>query len=214
VTVASRGPAAPLRPDRFAVVLDLGERGLLVGLYILLVVRLQPSLASAPFNGLLILAETVVVGFVVFRRQTSTITKDPTDWLLALSGTLPPLFFHAGGGHLIASGLAGGLMVTGILIQVSAKFSLRRSFGIAAANRGVKMGGPYVMVRHPMYLGYAITWLGFLSINALWVNLALALFAAAMQVARILVEERLLSADPAYRGYMARVRHRIIPGFF
>ena len=35
-----------------------------------------------------------------------------------------------------------------------------------------------------------------------------------MQVFRILIEERLLRADPAYGAYMTRVRYRIIPGLF
>jgi protein-S-isoprenylcysteine O-methyltransferase Ste14 len=65
-----------------------------------------------------------------------------------------------------------------------------------------------------MYLGYAITWIGFLSINANWRNLALILFALVMQTLRIVVEERLLKTDLAYSGYMARVRWRIIPGLF
>jgi protein-S-isoprenylcysteine O-methyltransferase Ste14 len=65
-----------------------------------------------------------------------------------------------------------------------------------------------------MYLGYAVTWVGFLSVNAVWTNLALALFALVMQVSRVLVEERLLRTDPVYGAYMARVRYRVIPGLF
>jgi protein-S-isoprenylcysteine O-methyltransferase Ste14 len=204
----------PRAESRLPLILDLAERALLVFLYGLLVERLWPSLASAPFNALLIVAETIVVGFVVARRLTSIVTKKPIDWLLALGGTLPPLFFHAGGARFAPAAAAGGLMALGICVQVSAKFFLRRSFGIAAANRGVKIGGPYRLVRHPMYLGYAITWIGFLSVNALPLNFALALFALAMQVCRILVEERLLGADPAYRDYARKVRFRVVPGLF
>jgi protein-S-isoprenylcysteine O-methyltransferase Ste14 len=202
------------RVDLLSRVLDWGERALLLFLYLLLVRRLWPSLAGTPLNAILILAETMVIGFVAFRRQTAAITKHPLDWVLALSGTLPPLFFVAGGGKIQAGAVAAGLMVMGILVQVSAKLFLRRSFGVAAANRGVKMDGPYRLVRHPMYLGYAITWIGFLSINANWRNLALILFALVMQTLRIVVEERLLKTDLAYSGYMARVRWRIIPGLF
>jgi protein-S-isoprenylcysteine O-methyltransferase Ste14 len=214
MTVLTEVAQPSKRPDRLAQGLDWGERAVLICLYFLLVQRLLPSLSSSPVNGLLIVSETIVVGFVVCRRQTSSVTRNPADWLLALSGTLPPLFFRAGGFHLMPQALAGIVMIAGILTQVSAKLFLRRSFGIVAANRGVKMGGPYLLVRHPMYLGYAITWVGFLSINGLWVNLALASFALVMQVFRILIEERLLRADPAYSAYMTRVRYRIIPGLF
>jgi protein-S-isoprenylcysteine O-methyltransferase Ste14 len=180
----------------------------------LLVHRLWPSLASTPVNILLIVSETIVVGFVVCRRRTSEVTKRPADWLLALGGTLPPLFFRAGGLDLMPWSVAAVLMTAGIVTQVWAKLSLRRSFGIVAANRGLKMDGPYLVVRHPMYLGYAITWAGFMMVNARWTNLLLVLFALAMQVSRTLVEERLLRADPAYGAYMTRVRYRIIPGLF
>lgn len=209
------GAAEPAkRPDRLAPVLDWGERVLLICLYVLLVHRLWPSLASTPVNILLIVSETIVVGFVVCRRRTSEVTKRPADWLLALGGTLPPLFFRAGGLDLMPWSLAAVLMTAGIVTQVWAKLSLRRSFGMVAANRGLKMDGPYLVVRHPMYLGYAITWAGFMMVNARWTNLLLVLFALAMQVSRILVEERLLKADPAYGAYMTRVRYRIIPGLF
>jgi protein-S-isoprenylcysteine O-methyltransferase Ste14 len=210
----SASPGRTGRTGRVAIVLDIGERILLAGLYMLLVRRLWPSLAETPINALLIAAETIVIGFVLCRRQTSSITKSPADWLLALCGTLPPLFFRAGGLQLALAAPAAILMATGILIQVWAKFSLRRSFGIAAANRGVKVGGPYGLIRHPMYVGYAITWIGFLSVNGLWTNLALASFAATMQILRIVVEERLLRNDPEYGAYMARVRYRILPGVF
>jgi len=206
------GPWTP--PGRMETALDMAERLVLLLLYGQLVWRLWPTLGDQPANGLLILAETIVVGFVVCRRATQAITKNPFDWLLALAGTLPPLMLRAGGGHGVLPSLAAGAMVAGIIVQVSAKFSLRRSFGIAAANRGVKVGGPYLLVRHPMYLGYAITWIGFVLVNPLGMNFALVGFAGTMQIARVIVEERLLRGDPAYRAYMERVRFRILPGVF
>ena len=43
-----------------------------------------------------------------------------------------------------------------------AKLVLGRAFGIVAANRGVKVLGPYCLVRPPMYAGYTLTQFGFL----------------------------------------------------
>ena len=43
---------------------------------------------------------------------------------------------------------------------MAAKFSLARSFGLAPANRGVKSRGAYAFLRHPMYLGYVVEWIG------------------------------------------------------
>ncbi|HEY5107120.1 MAG TPA: isoprenylcysteine carboxylmethyltransferase family protein [Caulobacteraceae bacterium] len=197
-----------------SLTLDFAERGLLIALYLMLFQRLLPSLGREPLNTLLLISESIVVGFVVFRRTTLTVTKNPLDWLMALAGTIPPLFLRPGG-HPLAPPLVGALMMTaGVLIHVWAKLALRRSFGMAAANRGVKIEGPYRVVRHPMYVGYAITWAGFVLLNPTWLNAGLCLFAAAMQVMRILAEERLLAADSAYRAYTTRTKFRILPGIF
>jgi protein-S-isoprenylcysteine O-methyltransferase Ste14 len=216
MVAATDGPAShdAIRAGPLSLFIDYGERALLVALYLLLVQRLVPSLGHEPLNTLLLISESIVVGFVVFRRATANVTRNPLDWLMALAGTVPPLFLRAGG-HAVAPPMVGaGLMMAGVLTHVWAKLALRRSFGMAAANRGVKIEGPYRLVRHPMYLGYAITWAGFVLLNPTWLNAGLCLFAGAMQVLRILAEERLLRADGAYRGYMERVRFRVVWGLF
>ncbi|HZL01174.1 MAG TPA: methyltransferase [Caulobacteraceae bacterium] len=214
VTAGLSIPKAEPARRRPGWLIDYGERALLILLYLLLVERLAPSLGRQPVNTLLLLSESIVVGFVVLRRRTADVTRDPADWMLALGGTIAPLFMLPGGSPIGPSAIAGVVMVVGILTHVGAKLSLRRSFGMAAANRGVKVGGLYRFIRHPMYLGYAITWIGFLLGNPTPVNAALIVVAASMQAARILAEERLLSGDAVYRAYAARVRFRVIPGLF
>ena len=91
---------------------------------------------------------------------------------------------------------------------------MRRSFGVVAANRGVKASGPYAFVRHPMYAGYALTHIGFLLAGpALW-NLAIYGATLAIAVRRILAEERVLMADPAYRALAEKTRYRLLPFIF
>ena len=83
-----------------------------------------------------------------------------------------------------------------------------------AANRGVKASGPYILVRHPMYAGYMLTQLGVLIAEpSLW-NLGLIACLWALQVGRILAEERVLGADAAYRDLMRATRYRLVPGVF
>jgi protein-S-isoprenylcysteine O-methyltransferase Ste14 len=100
------------------------------------------------------------------------------------------------------------------MIQVHAKLSLGRSFGCVAANRGLKFGGPYQFVRHPMYFGYLMTHLGFLLVNPTAWNVSTYVLCYSMQIPRLLCEERLLSKDQDYQRYARLVHFRLIPGIF
>jgi protein-S-isoprenylcysteine O-methyltransferase Ste14 len=83
-----------------------------------------------------------------------------------------------------------------------------------AANRGIVVEGPYRIVRHPIYLGYLVTHVGFLLANWNARNVALYVIEYVFQVYRIVAEERLLMEDESYRSYTGRVRYRLIPGIF
>ena len=76
----------------------------------------------------------------------------------------------------------------------------------------MKRGGPYRLVRHPMYLGYFVTQFGFLLSSFSIPNLALYLACVDVAALRILEEERFLALDPAYRAYQNSVRYRLFPG--
>jgi protein-S-isoprenylcysteine O-methyltransferase Ste14 len=87
-------------------------------------------------------------------------------------------------------------------------------FGIVAAHRGVVSAGPYRIVRHPIHLGYFVTLVGFLLANWSSRNVAIYIVAYFFQVARVLLEERLLKGDESYSACCERVRYRLIPFIF
>ena len=89
---------------------------------------------------------------------------------------------------------------------------LRRSFGVVAANRGVKRSGLYAAVRHPMYLGYLVTYIGAFAVNPSSWNAVLLSVWLVFEVLRIFAEERILMQDEAYREHAAKVKFRLIPG--
>ena len=89
-----------------------------------------------------------------------------------------------------------------------------RSFGVVAANRGIQVVGPYRIVRHPMYAGYTIIHIGFLLAFPSLPNTILYSVTLAVQIARLLREERLLNSDPRYREFSSKVRYRLLPGVF
>ena len=108
----------------------------------------------------------------------------------------------------------GVLMVLGLLINLYGKACLARSFGLVAANRGVRLSGPYRVVRHPIYAGNAVTQIAFVLVNPTLANLALCLAGLTLQVIRLQAEEKLLGQDPVYAEYMARVPYRLAPGLY
>jgi protein-S-isoprenylcysteine O-methyltransferase Ste14 len=203
--------------SRHAFSLDLLEKVVVVALLVTLASRLIPSAIETGHyqNWFLLLAEGCVVFFVLFRRATMNISLRPLDWALGFGGTLAPMLVIASSDTpVVPLALCSFLIVGGMLFQVYAKFTLRRSFGVIAANRGVKVSGPYRFMRHPMYAGYAITHVGFFLSGPNYWNFAVYGIALALNVSRILAEERVLMADPVYQEFGRKVRYRLVPYIF
>ncbi|MBI1204258.1 MAG: isoprenylcysteine carboxylmethyltransferase family protein [Rhodopseudomonas sp.] len=201
-------------PGLLLEIVELVVVGLVFGHFVynmLLSLEAAPNLVTV----LLVLSEMLAIGLIVAHRRSGTISTRPTDWLLAFAGMIAPLLVVPVTKDAIAPVLlCAGLMLCGLCVQISAKVMLGRSFGIVAANRGVKVLGPYRFVRHPMYAGYVITHVGFLMGMPSWRNATVYACGLAIQIARLLREERILLWDPAYRDYAARVRYRLLPGIF
>ena len=198
-----------LRP----AVLDRIEQVVIVVLWIFLVQRVEIS--GNPYAPLLLLSETAVVVFTLIRRPTTNLSMNLGDWLLATTATYAGLLIIPGVMLVPALAPIGvTLAVAGNLVQAWAKLVLRRSFGVAPANRGIKITGPYKIVRHPMYAGYALVHMGVMILMFSPINMVIYAFGWWAEILRILAEERLLSQDPEYADYMTKVRWRLIPGLF
>jgi protein-S-isoprenylcysteine O-methyltransferase Ste14 len=202
-----------MRPgDLTPRLIDFAERATVVAAFLFYVIA-----NYAPhrwLNFAIACTDVVTVWYVLVRRPAVSVSPDPTDWILAWGGTLLAMLARPGGVALIPPATAFGLVAMGTVVTLAAKFSLNRSFGLAPANRGVRMRGAYVFVRHPMYLGYALAHLAYLLMNPTWLNALLIGVTWLCQCGRILREERWLKQDRAYRRYARIVRHRMIPGLF
>jgi protein-S-isoprenylcysteine O-methyltransferase Ste14 len=202
----------------WCAILDGAERLLVLGFYLYLVWRLLLHGDGRPWlgNSLLIASEGLVLILFVFRRPAVIISQRKSDWLLAMAATVAPflVFPAADPGSLVSPLVCIFLMICGLLVQVHAKLSLGRSIGMVAANRGLKQTGPYQIVRHPMYAGYAVTHIGFWLLHPTSWNLAVYSCALGLQIVRLLAEERFLAQSPEYREYVQAVRFRLIPGVY
>jgi protein-S-isoprenylcysteine O-methyltransferase Ste14 len=171
--------------------------------------------STNPYASAVILSEFAVLIFTLLRRPTTAISVNLGDWLLACTATLAPLLLIPADDSFPAlANLGLFLLIVGNVWQCAAKLVLRRSFGIAPANRGIKVSGPYRYMRHPMYAGYLFVHIGVLVVMFSWHNLLIYLIGWTAQIRRLLAEERLLSQDPVYSTYMGEVRWRLLPGIF
>lgn len=193
---------------RSPLFLDFFEKTAITLLYGWLLVRFYGELATQPANAIFLISEGIIVVLVLARRQTNQISIRPMDWIVGFCGTTIPMLAMPSSGGWIGGAT---LVLAGTLIAIGAQLSLRRSFGIVAANRGIKRTGLYAAVRHPMYLGYFVMYVGVLVVNPSLFNAVLLTLWAALQIIRIHAEERILMMDSTYRDHAAKVRYRLIP---
>jgi protein-S-isoprenylcysteine O-methyltransferase Ste14 len=156
--------------------------------------------------------ELGAVALFLVRRAPLSSSRSPVAWAAAAIGTFGMI------GARPAYGPVGGLeplyaclQLAGAIFAGAAMVALGRSFGLVAANRGVRTSGPYRVVRHPLYSGYLLTEIGYVLENPSLRNFGLYTAVMAIQGVRIAAEERFLAADDAYRRYCERVRWRVVP---
>jgi protein-S-isoprenylcysteine O-methyltransferase Ste14 len=159
--------------------------------------------------GTTLLEAWVAVLFVV-RRPTAQVSARRLAWAAAPVGSFAMLLARPASGGLPEL-YCEALQLVGVAVALLSLGTLGRSFGIVAANRGVKTQGPYRLVRHPAYFGYLISYLAYVAENPSSVNVLLLLVSTGAQIVRMQEEERMLVGDPAYSEYLARVPRRLIP---
>jgi len=85
----------------------------------------------------------------------------------------------------------------------------------AARHQRVISSGPYAFVRHPMYSGVMLYFLGIPLLLGSWWGVALAPVFALLFAIRARIEERaLIEGLPGYADYAERVRYRLVPGLW
>lgn len=174
----------------------------------------EAVLADFRLSTLLLLAKVSTdVVFYLIRRLPKDTSFSLYDWLIGIAGTYAIVFFRPdANGHDLLVGQA--MQIGGLALQVLAMLSLNRSIGMVPANRGIKTGGLYRWIRHPLYCSYVVAFLGYVISHPTAYNIGVYAAAVALWVLRLIAEERFLMQDAAYREFAERVRWRLIPGVF
>jgi protein-S-isoprenylcysteine O-methyltransferase Ste14 len=167
------------------------------------------SLVGAAFFG----EEMWIVVAYLARRPARVVSQRPLDWLLAVGGTFGGVLLRPDGAHPHWGVVAGfDVQMIGLVICVASFFALGRSFGFAAADRGLVQRGPYAVVRHPIYASYFFLQVGYVLQSLSWRNAVVVAFICSCNVGRAVVEERLLRSSSRYDDYRRRVPWRLLPG--
>ena len=147
--------------------------------------------------------------FHLFRAPAKKISRSYYAWLIGIAGAFTILFFQSVQGT--DTFLATAIQIVGLMLQVASMFSLNRSIGFVAANRGIKTNGMYRFVRHPLYFAYTIAFFGFLLNHFTIWNLCIYMAMVLALYLRTYCEEQVLREDAEYQQYAKRVRWRLLP---
>jgi protein-S-isoprenylcysteine O-methyltransferase Ste14 len=160
--------------------------------------------------GLMVL-EGWVAALFLFRREAFTVSGSAVAWVAAPIGSFAMILGRPAGNAGLSHAVAESIQLAGVAVAIISLAALGRSFGIVAANRGIRTSGPYRFVRHPVYAGYLIAWAGYVAESPSVRNFSLLALGVLAQGLRMHEEERVLSNDDEYRRYKGVVRHRLIP---
>jgi protein-S-isoprenylcysteine O-methyltransferase Ste14/uncharacterized membrane protein (UPF0127 family) len=180
---------------------------------LLAAVHLNAALRTGRWATLLpmVVQEGILLALFLTRRRPMVSSSRPLDWAVGMVGMFLPLFLRPADDPGPLVWLGRPLQIAGVLAGSLAVLSLGRSIGVVAANRGVKAGGLYRVVRHPLYAAQMLGNIGYAaSYPTVW-NILITFASVVTLNVRAIVEERLLGSDPSYRDYLGRTRWRLIP---
>jgi protein-S-isoprenylcysteine O-methyltransferase Ste14 len=181
---------------------------------LIVLVLLTPTFGMVDW--IYVLQHLIVLGLAFTRRSPAAQDSSmPTFLAVAVSSMYPyaqVIVLHWTVGQVVWIG--GGLVLVTLstFLSLASLLALGRFFGFRPALRGLMTKGPYRLVRHPMYLAYFVSDIGY---NLHEWNLGTALIVLAgwaSLIYRILAEERMLSQDAGWRAYAGSVRYRLVPG--
>ena len=196
-------------PAAWVFLAEMGGFGVAIGLWL---ARRDPAL----------LAERLSTGFQAAQKTwdkvfMATVFVLWASWLVLMA--LDAVRF--GWSRMPIWAQAIGAILIALCMYVSCLTFRSNSFAAPvvkiASERGHRVAdsGPYAHVRHPMYAGALLFFIGTPLLLGSWYGLAAVPVLTVVLAARAVMEERMLVDElPGYRDYAMRVRYRLIPGLW
>ncbi len=158
----------------------------------------------------------ILVSLFLIRKDHKRINKSPFDQTIALIAFFSGAAFlgQPVSGGTVTGIIAIALILTANCLGMATLLNLGRSFGILIAQREIKTGGLYSVVRHPMYFTDILLRLGYVIYHCNAFTITVFAASTACYVYRAILEERFLSIDPVYTDYKSLVKYRFLPGVF
>jgi protein-S-isoprenylcysteine O-methyltransferase Ste14 len=172
----------------------------------------QAAIASnyKPSIILFMIFNAVLVCLFLTRRNPNRISFHPQDLIATFIGTFSTTMVVGvadAPDHIILE-IIGTLGFTFSMLGI---LTLRKSFGMLPADRGIVKVGVYKIVRHPIYAGYLLHYSCFLAQNYNIRNAFIFLLFVFFECYRLVREEKLLTQNPEYFEYTKTTPWRICP---
>ena len=159
----------------------------------------------------------LVIAVAAFRLRPSKSASGIEPRLTALAGTFLLVFLTllppSQSPPTIATILGLCFAIAGSLLSAYVLLWLGRSFSIVPEARRLITGGPYGIVRHPLYMTEELATIGIVLLHWSLIAVALACLQLGLQLRRMYIEEKVLGAafPEEYAAYAKRTP-RFVPG--
>jgi protein-S-isoprenylcysteine O-methyltransferase Ste14 len=176
----------------------------------------DPALRSWAVAGYSLLKTGVVAAFSVFvlvREPSRRPSREPIAFAACAIAIVAVVVLQRPSDSAATSLVLAGEIVTLVSFGwlLASVLALGRCFGVLPEVRGLVTGGPYKLIRHPVYLGELGACAGLVLASPTAWNLGVAAAFAAAQATRMRLEERaLLGVFSEYADYAARTP-RLVP---
>lgn len=171
-----------------------------------------------PWNWLrsfpIVMQVSVTMILFLTRRPSLATSSSVVEWIIGIAGTLFPMLMSPAPSPGALTWLGAPLQAFGLALSTAALLSIGRSIAVVPANRGIRTGGAFRVVRHPIYAAYTLTFVGYVLCEPTVRNAAVGATTLVLLAVRAVFEERFLMREPQYRAYAEGVRWRMLPGLF